>query len=94
MRSLFSRSQRVGECYGKLPGDDADLRGIAELGKELLAVLPCEAECAYAARRRLVRPVERVVRRDDLSVNRPVTNLWSTLAMSVWYGTPSSAARA
>ena len=81
-------------CCRKLPGGDAELYGIAELGEELFAVFPGEAECLrYAARRRLARPLERVVRRDDFSVNRPVTNLWSTLAMSVWYGTPSSAAR-
>jgi len=82
------------ELAVKLPGDDADLCGIAEPGEELFAVFPDEAECTrYAARRRFVRPLERVVRRDDFSVNRPVTNLWSTLAMSVWYGTLSSAAR-
>ncbi|CUS33348.1 hypothetical protein COMA2_130025 [Candidatus Nitrospira nitrificans] len=28
-------------------GDDADLRGIAELGEELLTVVPREAEGAY-----------------------------------------------
>jgi hypothetical protein len=31
---------------GKLPGDDADLRGIAELGEEWFAVFPGEAEGA------------------------------------------------
>jgi len=30
-----------------LSNNDADLRGIAELGKELLAVFPGEVECAY-----------------------------------------------
>ncbi len=28
-------------------GDDADVRGIAELGEEVLAVFPCETGCAY-----------------------------------------------
>jgi len=31
----------------KLPGNDADLCGIAELGKEVFAVFPGEAECAH-----------------------------------------------
>lgn len=90
----WNQPQRVGVPCGKLPLDDADLCGIAELVEELFAVIPGEAECSsYAARCRLARPLDRVVRRDDFSVNRPVTNLCSTLAMSVWYGTPSSAAR-
>lgn len=38
---------------------------------------------SYAVRCRLARPLERVVRRDDFSVSRPVTNLCSTLAISV-----------
>lgn len=39
---------------------------------------------SYAVRRRFARSLERVVRRDDFSVNRPVTNLCNTLAISVW----------
>ena len=33
--------------FRKLPGDDADLCGIAELCEELFAVFPGEAECVY-----------------------------------------------
>lgn len=31
----------------KLPSDDADLCGIAELGEEVFAVFPREAECTH-----------------------------------------------
>jgi len=32
---------------GQLPGDDANLCGIAELSEEVLTVFPGEPECAY-----------------------------------------------
>ena len=41
-----SRTQCVGMHCGRLPGDDTDLRRIAELGKEVL-IFPPKAECAY-----------------------------------------------
>lgn len=43
----WSRTRRVGGRDNKLLGDDADLCGIAELRKELLAVVPGEGERAY-----------------------------------------------
>lgn len=59
MRSTSEDAQEVGHCWLLLegertiqsehsPGDDADLCGIAELEKELLAIFPGEAECAQA----------------------------------------------
>jgi hypothetical protein len=43
-----SRSQLIEVGCGKLPGDDADLRRISKLRKELRAVFPGEAEYSYA----------------------------------------------
>lgn len=43
----WGQTQRSGVRDGKLPGDDADLCGIAELVEELFAVFPGEAKCAH-----------------------------------------------
>lgn len=42
----WSGTNRAGVSDGKLAGDDADLSGIAELGEELLAVLPRQSKGA------------------------------------------------
>src|SRR6266849_4311777 len=49
----------------------------------------------YPARTALTRVrTEREVRRDPVSCSLPATYLCKTLAISVWYGMPSSSARA